>query len=65
MSYRGGGGGGGRGGSGGRGGGAGGRGLGPGGECICPACGAAAPHQQGIPCINQKCPKCGQMMTRK
>ena len=42
----------------------GGRGLGPGGQCVCPNCGTTAPHQQGTPCYNMKCPKCGQLMTR-
>jgi len=42
----------------------GGRGLGPDGECLCPQCGARAPHQRGIPCIEQKCPNCGTAMTR-
>lgn len=39
-------------------------GLGPGGDCVCPNCGATAPHQRGIPCFQQKCPKCGSPMTR-
>jgi len=39
-------------------------GLGPGGECVCPKCRARAPHQTGIPCYEQKCPKCGSFMTR-
>ena len=38
--------------------------LGPGGECVCPKCGYKAPHQRGVPCYQQKCPKCGSMMTR-
>jgi predicted DNA-binding protein (UPF0251 family) len=42
----------------------GGFGLGPSGECICPNCGTRAPHQRGIPCYKQKCPKCGTLMTR-
>ena len=52
----------------GRGGGGGGRmggmGLGPGGECVCPGCGEKVAHQRGVPCYQQKCPKCGQAMTR-
>ena len=39
-------------------------GMGPGGECVCPACGAKAPHQTGVPCTEQKCPACGQSMIR-
>jgi hypothetical protein len=39
-------------------------GAGPEGECVCSSCGAKAPHQTGVPCYEQKCPKCGQVMTR-
>jgi predicted Fe-Mo cluster-binding NifX family protein len=63
-----------RGSGGGRGGGPGGRcqgaGAGPGGgtgasdSCICSACGAKAPHERGIPCMQQKCPQCGKPMVR-
>ncbi len=42
----------------------GGFGLGPGGDCVCPNCGTRTPHQRGIPCYEQKCPKCGSLMTR-
>ena len=63
----------------GRGRGGGGRGLGRGGgqgrrdgsgaglsnSCICPDCGEKAPHQRGIPCFEQKCPKCGKTMIRE
>lgn len=42
----------------------GGRGLGPGGECVCPQCGTRAPHERGVPCFQQKCPQCGNQMTR-
>jgi len=42
----------------------GGFGLGPGGDCICPVCNTRAPHQRGVPCYQQKCPKCGSAMTR-
>lgn len=38
--------------------------AGPGGECVCPKCKTRAPHQIGIPCYKQKCPKCGSNMTR-
>ena len=40
-------------------------GAGPGGECVCPACGATAPHQAGLPCYQIECPKCGAAMVRK
>jgi hypothetical protein len=42
----------------------GGKGLGPGGDCVCPKCGQRTPHQQGIPCYQQLCPKCNTLMTR-
>jgi len=38
--------------------------MGPGGECVCPSCGTRVPHQAGVPCYQQKCPKCGSPMTR-
>jgi hypothetical protein len=38
--------------------------AGPGGDCICPNCGERVSHQTGIPCFEQKCPKCGAIMTR-
>lgn len=40
----------------------GGGGAGPGGECVCQACSHREPHQQGQPCNQKKCPKCGQTM---
>lgn len=43
----------------------GGFGLGPEGECVCPSCGTTVPHQRGVPCYEQKCPKCGSPLTRK
>jgi hypothetical protein len=30
--------------------------------CICPACGAEAPHERGIPCFQINCPQCGKPM---
>jgi len=38
--------------------------AGPGGECVCPKCKTRASHKIGIPCYEQKCPKCGSAMTR-
>jgi hypothetical protein len=38
--------------------------MGPGGQCVCPACGATAPHQPGVPCTQVQCPKCGAAMSR-
>lgn len=39
--------------------------AGPSGKCICQNCGATAPHQMGIPCTQQKCPRCNNLMVRK
>jgi electron transport complex protein RnfB len=40
-------------------------GSGPGGKCVCTECGAEKPHQVGVPCYEQKCPKCGAKMVKK
>jgi hypothetical protein len=42
----------------------GGKGLGTGGECTCPQCGITAPHERGMPCLQQKCSQCGTPMVR-
>ncbi len=39
-------------------------GSGPGGACKCPDCGEVVEHKQGIPCFQERCPKCGQPMIR-
>ena len=39
--------------------------AGPDGYCVCPNCGERMPHQVGIACYEQKCPKCGTAMTRE
>lgn len=39
--------------------------AGPGGSCICPNCGTQVPHQIGVPCTDQTCPKCGSRLTRQ
>ncbi len=40
-------------------------GIGPGGSCICPKCGYRKPHVAGIPCREEKCPRCGTKMVRE
>jgi len=37
--------------------------LGPAQSCRCPNCGYTQPHQPGVPCVNQACPKCGAVMV--
>lgn len=37
---------------------------GPGGVCVCPQCGAKAPHVKGIPCTQVVCSRCEQPMFR-
>ncbi|PIY20102.1 hypothetical protein COZ13_01810 [Candidatus Desantisbacteria bacterium CG_4_10_14_3_um_filter_40_18] len=39
--------------------------LGPGGNCLCPSCETKIPHQQGVPCVQLKCPKCATTMVRE
>jgi len=39
--------------------------AGPGGNCICSKCGYKEPQVRGQPCMNKKCPKCGNLMTRE
>jgi predicted Fe-Mo cluster-binding NifX family protein len=39
--------------------------AGVGGACVCPQCGQSVPHERGVPCVEQMCPKCGIAMTRK
>lgn len=41
------------------------QGMGPGGFCICSKCGYKKPHEAGIPCRDEKCPKCGTKMVRE
>jgi len=38
---------------------------GPSGNCVCPQCGRKEQHKRGVPCFEQKCPKCGVLMTRE
>ena len=41
------------------------RGMGPLGDCVCLACGATKPHERGVPCAKERCPKCGRAMVRE
>ncbi len=34
------------------------------GECVCLNCGIRLPHQRGVPCRMNNCPKCGAIMVR-
>jgi len=38
--------------------------MGSGGECVCPKCDTRIPHRDGIPCQEERCPKCGAKMLR-
>lgn len=40
-------------------------GAGPVGNCVCPNCGARAPHQRGVACYSVNCSKCGAKMVRE
>ncbi len=42
-------------------------GMGPNGRCVCtnPDCGNKIIHKRGVPCYQEKCPKCGSPMTRE
>ncbi len=39
-------------------------GRGPAGMCVCPKCGEMIPHRAGVPCVSERCPKCGAGMLR-
>lgn len=39
-------------------------GRGPDGYCECPKCGYKIKHERGIPCAEQRCPKCGVPLQR-
>ncbi|MDD5564238.1 MAG: hypothetical protein PHQ91_11040 [Thermoanaerobaculaceae bacterium] len=41
------------------------RGMGAQGTCICLACHATKPHEPGVPCREERCPKCGKAMVRE
>lgn len=40
-------------------------GMGSGGFCICLGCGTKVAHEQGVPCMQERCPKCGKAMVRE
>ncbi len=39
--------------------------MGPIGFCICVKCGFRKPHQPGIPCREETCPKCDAKLIRE
>ena len=41
------------------------RGMGPSGNCKCAKCGYVMPHRPGVPCREERCPKCGTRMIRE
>lgn len=38
---------------------------GPSFNCICNKCGTKIPHTPGVPCREERCPKCGTVMVRE
>jgi hypothetical protein len=42
-----------------------GRDMGPGGFCVCPKCDERIRHNRGVPCQEEKCPRCGARMLRE
>jgi hypothetical protein len=38
-------------------------GAGTGGYCVCSDCGERVLHQKGIPCFQERCPKCAKPMS--
>jgi hypothetical protein len=40
-------------------------GMESGGYCVCLDCGERVPHRRGVPCRDERCPKCGKAMVRE
>jgi len=39
--------------------------MGPGGYCVCPKCEESVAHRKGVPCQEERCPRCGAKMLRE
>ena len=39
--------------------------MGPSGNCICLKCGFGKRHERGIPCQEERCPKCNAKLVRE
>jgi predicted RNA-binding Zn-ribbon protein involved in translation (DUF1610 family) len=35
------------------------------GQCVCMSCGTRIAHRRGVPCLDERCPKCGKAMLRE
>jgi hypothetical protein len=33
-------------------------------DCVCPICGFKIPKEDGVPCYNRNCPRCGMLLTK-
>ncbi len=40
-------------------------GMGSAGNCVCLGCGTTKAHSSGVPCREERCPKCGKAMVRE
>jgi len=41
------------------------RGMGSSGNCVCIKCGYTATKKPGVPCREERCPKCGTALLRE
>jgi hypothetical protein len=39
--------------------------MGPAGSCVCPSCDYRSAHRRGVPCREERCPKCGKQLVRE